>query len=129
MPDAICCCEISLTGRETGVTVEGGGAGCALTCSTLALSEQVSVSGDGEIPAMKAIKLQTHVTKDRTLRLQLPDDVEEGPAEVIVLVSEPKAGLGHSLRDFLASLPARPRQPRTKEEIDHDLEQERESWN
>jgi len=37
---------------------------------------------------MRAIKLNSRIEKDRTLSVQLPDDVAEGPAEVIVLVPE-----------------------------------------
>lgn len=77
---------------------------------------------------MRAIKLQTHVTKDRTLRLTLPDDVQEGPAEVIVLVSEPMDREGHTLHDFLSRLSTRPREVSSKEELDRYLEHERESW-
>jgi len=76
---------------------------------------------------MRAIKLQTHVAKDHTLHLQLPEDVHEGPAEVIVLVPEQGARPAHSLRDFLADLFTR-RQIRTKEEIDRYLEEERRAW-
>jgi hypothetical protein len=77
---------------------------------------------------MRAIKLNTHVAKDRTLRLKLPEDIQEGPAEVIVLVPEWTERPAHTLQDFLAGLSARPRRVRTKEEIDSYLEQERESW-
>ena len=77
---------------------------------------------------MRAIKLNTHVSKDRTLRLKLPEDVQEGPAEVIVLVPELTERPAHTLQEFLAGLSARPRRIRTKEEIDSYLEQERESW-
>lgn len=77
---------------------------------------------------MRAIKLNTHVASDRTLRLQLPDDVDEGPAEVIVLVPDATGRRSHTLQDFLVGLASRPRQLRTKEEIDRYLEQERESW-
>lgn len=77
---------------------------------------------------MRAIKLNTHVAKDRTLLLKLPQDVQEGPAEVIVLVPERAEHPSHTLEDFLAGLSARPRRVRTKEEIDQYLEQERESW-
>lgn len=76
---------------------------------------------------MRAIKLQTHVAKDRTLHLQLPEDIQEGPAEVIVLVPEPAESPAHTLRDFLAGLSSR-RQVRTKEEIDRYLEEERGAW-
>jgi hypothetical protein len=77
---------------------------------------------------MRAIKMQAHVEKDHTLSLKLPEDVREGPAEVIVLVSDRAAKPTHSLADFLARLPRSPSQFRTKEEIDGYLERERESW-
>jgi hypothetical protein len=54
--------------------------------------------------------------------------VQEGPAEVIVLVPEGTERPAHTLQDFLAGLSARPRRIRTREEIDRYLEQERESW-
>lgn len=77
---------------------------------------------------MRAIKLTTQVAKDRTLRLQLPEDVREGPAEVIVLVPEGPEQRSHTIRDFLAGLSSSPRRILTKEEIDRYLEQEREGW-
>jgi hypothetical protein len=77
---------------------------------------------------MRAIKLTTHVAQDRTLRLKLPEDVQVGPAEVIVLVPEVAERPAHTVQDFLAGLSARPRRIRTKEEIDSYLEQERQSW-
>ena len=42
---------------------------------------------------MKAIQLGTQVPKDRTLNLRLPEDVADGPKEVIVLLSEPGRAL------------------------------------
>jgi hypothetical protein len=75
---------------------------------------------------MRAIKLQAHIEKDHTLNLKLPEDVREGPAEVIVLVPDLAAKPTHSLGDFLARLPQHPSQLRTKEEIDGYLERERE---
>jgi hypothetical protein len=77
---------------------------------------------------VRAIKLNTTVARDHTLRLQLPDDVREGPAEVIVLVPEGAARPTRTLKDFLTELAAQPRHIRTREEIDCDLEQERRSW-
>ena len=78
---------------------------------------------------MRAIKLQTHVDRDHIVRLKLPEDVQEGPAEVIVLVPEAVSETpAPSLRDFLADLALRPRKTRSREEIDRDLEQERASW-
>jgi hypothetical protein len=77
---------------------------------------------------MLAIKLTTHVGEDRTLHLKLPKDVREGPAEVIVLVSEGVASSGHTLRDYLSHLRSSRRRVRSKEDIDQQLERERESW-
>jgi hypothetical protein len=77
---------------------------------------------------MRAIKLQAHVEKDHTVSLRLPEDVGEGPAEVIVLVPDPATKPAHSLSDFLAGLPRHPLRPRSKEEIDRYLEQERQTW-
>jgi hypothetical protein len=37
---------------------------------------------------MRAIKLQTNIERDHTLHLELPSDLAEGPAEVIVLVPD-----------------------------------------
>jgi len=74
---------------------------------------------------MRAIKLQARVEKDHTVSLRLPEDVGEGPAEVIVLVPDPGAKPAHSLSEFLARLPRHPRQRRSREEIDRYLEQER----
>ena len=82
---------------------------------------------------MRAVKLPAQVNKDHTLHLQLPEEIREGPAEVIVLVAEPSDGgpsqpEGASLEDFL-SRPRVDRQfIRSKEEIDDYLRAERESW-
>ena len=73
---------------------------------------------------MRAIKLQTHVEKDHTLHLHLPEDVKEGPAEVIVLVSETEEQPRHTLADFLAHLSERPRRTRSKKELDKYLREE-----
>jgi hypothetical protein len=77
---------------------------------------------------MRAIKIQAHVEKDHTLSLQLPEDVREGPAEVIVLVPDRAPKPVHSLNDFLDRLAGRPRQVLSKDEVDRHLERERQSW-
>lgn len=75
---------------------------------------------------MRANKLQARVKKDHTVSLRLPEDVEEGPAEVIVPVSDAANRHAHSLGDFLARLPFR---HCSKAEIDRYLEQEHQTWN
>jgi len=71
---------------------------------------------------MRAIKLHSRIEKDHTLSLRLPEDVEEGPAEVIVLVPEDRERPGRPLVDDLdkialhcSRLPVR--DPRTPNEI------------
>lgn len=81
---------------------------------------------------MRAIKLKARVESDHTLRLELPEDVEEGTAEVIVLLegrastadTESRSGLA----EFLSNSRVDPRYLRSKDEIDEDLLAERASW-
>jgi hypothetical protein len=83
--------------------------------------------------AMRAVKLAAQVTRDHTLHLELPEDVYEGPAEVIVLVPDadgtlaPRPGTG-TLADFFAQSRVDSRFLRSKEEIDEALRAERDSW-
>jgi hypothetical protein len=77
---------------------------------------------------MRAIKLQTRVPHDRTLSIQLPDDVEEGLAEVIVLVPDRRPRKSLSLQEFLTELSRHRRSARSQEDIDAELRRERESW-
>ncbi len=78
---------------------------------------------------MRAIKLRSHVDETRTLHLKLPDDVQQGPAEVIVLVPDAKAEKpAPTLSAFLAELGKTRRHIRSKDEIDRALEEERASW-
>ena len=71
---------------------------------------------------MRAIKLHGRVEKDHTLSIRLPEDITEGPAEVIVLVPEGRNRSGSPLAAELdkialhcSRLPAR--DSRTPDEI------------
>jgi hypothetical protein len=78
---------------------------------------------------MRAIKLTAQVSPEHTLSLQLPADVPPGMAEVIVLYSEASAtGRPRSLEEFMQHLEEADIPRRTKEDIDHYLEEERNSW-
>ena len=77
---------------------------------------------------MRAVKLEGRVRPDHTLRLRLPEDVEEGPAEVIVLLPEHKEEARPTLSAVLDSLDQTPRPQRRKSEIDRYLADERGSW-
>ncbi len=78
---------------------------------------------------MRAIKLHAQINAEHTLSLQLPADVPPGMAEVIVLYSEtPVTGKPRSLEEFMQRLQEANIPCRTKEEIDHYLEEERNSW-
>ncbi len=76
---------------------------------------------------MKAVKLKGHITKDKTLDIQIPQHVEEGPVEVLLLIPrrrKPKKSLLEVLDEIMES----PHPRMTKEEIDQYLEEERNSW-
>ena len=78
---------------------------------------------------MRAIKLPARISAEHTLSLQLPADVPPGMAEVIVLYPETRAtGKPRSLEEFIHHLQEADIPRRTKEEIDHYLEEERNSW-
>jgi hypothetical protein len=80
---------------------------------------------------MRAIKLQARIGSDHMLHLQLPVDLAEGPAEIIVLVpdaTEPESDNKTNLETFLDKLERGPRHIRSKDEIDRYLTEERESW-
>ncbi len=76
---------------------------------------------------MRAIKLTANVGDDHTLRLNLPQDVAAGPAEVIVLLPEEKQPHGVTLDRFLDNLQD-PEVPMSKEEVERYLTAERASW-
>lgn len=76
---------------------------------------------------MRTVKIEGRVGPDHTLRVRLPEDVEEGPAEVIVLLPERK-GTRPPLADLLDSLAQASRPDRRRSEIDGDLGEERASW-
>lgn len=82
---------------------------------------------------LHTIKLTAVVDKSQQLHLQLPPDTPIGEAEVIVLVTPaaPAANTAPmtSMREFFAALDARPQSnPRSREEIEAQIAQERSSW-
>jgi hypothetical protein len=77
---------------------------------------------------MKALKLNVVIGRDRRVVLDVPEDIEEGPAEVVLLVPEgPERQPRSNLEEHVARLIARSRS-RTVEDIDTELKAERESW-
>ncbi|MFZ4703868.1 MAG: hypothetical protein ACOYMG_27805 [Candidatus Methylumidiphilus sp.] len=77
---------------------------------------------------MRNIRLKAHITHDHRLECEVPPDLPEGMADVIVLWHEPSKPQEGSLRDFFKELDASPQTRMTKEEIDKYLEDERNSW-
>ena len=82
---------------------------------------------------MRAVKVPAQVTRNHTLHLQLPEDIGEGPAEVIVLLADPEDGRAAqpeagTLDEFLARPRVDRRFIRSQAEIDDYLRAERESW-
>ena len=82
---------------------------------------------------MRAVKVPAQVRSDHTLHLRLPEDIGEGPAEVIVLLAEPEDGEpaqpeAGTLDEFLARPRVDHRYIRSQAEIDAYLRAERDSW-
>lgn len=78
---------------------------------------------------MKAIRVMAEIPEDRVLTVRLPEDVDPGSAEVLVLVSERVDESGaHTLEELLRSLDAGACGGRTREEIDEQIEAERRAW-
>jgi hypothetical protein len=78
---------------------------------------------------MQAIRLQTRITPDHRIELQLPVDTPATTAEVIVLIDSPAASAAASLEAFLGRLDQSDRPRLSAEEVDRWVEQERNSWN
>ena len=76
---------------------------------------------------MRVIRCAVTIGEDHTLHVQLPEDVPPGPAEVVVEIPDPVGGEG-AFGQFLDLLDHQPRQTRSKEDIDRELQAERDSW-
>ncbi len=75
---------------------------------------------------MKALKYQVRIGRDHRLVVDLPAEIPEGMAEVIVLVREQfeqKPGLDALLAEFKTRAGGR-----TQQHIDSELAAERASW-
>jgi len=76
---------------------------------------------------MQAIKLSGQITPQHTLLLDLPADIPDGPAEVIILIPKPlRKKSATSLEEFIEQLPLE--RANKREAIDIRLQKERESW-
>jgi len=77
---------------------------------------------------MRALKLNAYITPDHRVELDLPADVPEGEAEVILLLNDAPENQPDSLRAFTERLGKLPSSGRSKAEIDEYVRQERDSW-
>lgn len=78
---------------------------------------------------MQAVKLHAYITKSHRLELDLPADMPEGAAEVIVLVRDSSdATAEESLRDFFKASDASAHPRMGKEETDRYINEMRNSW-
>ncbi|HRP95576.1 MAG TPA: hypothetical protein PL143_04945 [Rhodocyclaceae bacterium] len=83
---------------------------------------------------MQAYKFEAIVPPDHQLSISLPESFPAGAAEIIVLTKAetqpaPTAeGAPDNLKAFSAWLKRQPATPRSREEIDAQIREERESW-
>ena len=76
---------------------------------------------------VRAVVVKGHLLDSRRVELDEPVDAEAGEVEVIVRVADPASSLddGESVSAFLRGLPPG---TRSKEDIDRQIREERESW-
>ncbi len=83
---------------------------------------------------MHAYKLETIIPQDHHLELTLPPSFPTGAAEVIFLAKEnapqaaPTDATPHSLKAFSTWLKQQPATPRSRDEVEAQLREERDSW-
>jgi hypothetical protein len=78
---------------------------------------------------MNSIRKWVHIGEDRKIVLELPPEITQTEAEVIVLIpDETPSPDPLSFNKFLDWLSEVPRPTKTKEEIDQFIESERSSW-
>ena len=77
---------------------------------------------------MRALKVEARINADHTLQVQLPEDTEEGWAEVIVLLPERSSPRAAPTDDVFAFITALPSGTRAKGEIDEAVGLERDTW-
>jgi len=80
---------------------------------------------------MQAARLTAVIPPNREVILRVPDEIPVGEAEILVLAKENGSdgtGSGSALVEYLASLHGPSRAARTKEDIDRQLREERDSW-
>ncbi|MCA9411752.1 MAG: hypothetical protein KC944_11130 [Candidatus Omnitrophica bacterium] len=78
---------------------------------------------------MREIRLQGLIGSDRTLHLTLPNDVAEGPADVLVRVPDNGRDVPvETHREMLERVRGSIRKKRSWEEIQKLVEDERKSW-
>jgi hypothetical protein len=76
---------------------------------------------------MREYRTTAEITPDHRVVLEIPEDIPPGKVDIVVTVPEeaPKKG---DMRKFLQELANRPRETRSREEIDRELQAERDSW-
>jgi hypothetical protein len=78
---------------------------------------------------MQAYKLDTCILENHRLEITLPDNFPAGEAEVIILAKPgPDTGAELNLRQFSAWLKQQKPRGRSREEIDAQIAEERDSW-
>jgi len=75
---------------------------------------------------MSAYTFITTIPEDR--HLLLPEDIPAGPAEIRITFQTTPETKEYSLTEFLNELVTTPGLNRSKEELDQELQHERDSW-
>jgi hypothetical protein len=77
---------------------------------------------------MRAVKLESVVTRDRKLTLTVPPEIPSGQVEVLILAKDSAEVNQDSLETFLKELSALPVSTRTPAEFEVAITAERNAW-
>ena len=78
---------------------------------------------------MHAIKIETIIPSDHRLIIDLPHDIPLGEAQILVFCGPSKPqGTGREILEFLRENPLPETSRRSYEEIEADIQAERDAW-
>ena len=80
---------------------------------------------------MQTVRMTATIPTDRVLVLRMPEDTPVGVAEIVVTIDDKSVSPGprkSSFVDYVDGLRQRPRKTRPIEDIDREIETQRDSW-
>lgn len=77
---------------------------------------------------MRAVKLESVISKNRQLSITVPPEIPSGPIEIVILAKDDADAQGASLLKFLDALKLEPASSRSAEAMESAVVAERNTW-